>query len=233
MPTTIDERERAHHQRPAELGVLRVLGVEVHRMGVHGEQREPGVVGLGDGAAGAVLVDRRRPRNPHSSARASCPPPVIVRTIVQSFGWTTPLPLAGLRILAVEQYGAGPSGTLLPRRPRRRGDQGREPARGRRRRRATSARTSSARATASSSRPSTATSARIALDLRSAGGRAVLRDLVRSADGVLDNLRGDQPATLGLTYDALQRREPAHRLRAPVRATGATARARRGRASTT
>ena len=41
----------------AELAVLRVLLVEVHRMRVHRQQREPGVVGLGDGAAGAVLVD--------------------------------------------------------------------------------------------------------------------------------------------------------------------------------
>jgi succinate--hydroxymethylglutarate CoA-transferase len=48
----------------------------------------------------------------------------------------------------------------------------------------------------------------IALDLRSDGGRAVLRDLARNADGVLDNLRGDQPAALGLTYDALREVNP-------------------------
>src|SRR3546814_18545263 len=34
-----------------------MLVVEVQRVGVHGQQREPHVVGLGDGAAGPVLVD--------------------------------------------------------------------------------------------------------------------------------------------------------------------------------
>ena len=38
------------------------------------------------------------------------------------------LPLAGVRILAVEQYGAGPFGTHAPGRPGRRGDQDREAA---------------------------------------------------------------------------------------------------------
>ena len=34
-----------------------VLGVEVHLVGVHRQQREPGVVGLADGPAERVLVD--------------------------------------------------------------------------------------------------------------------------------------------------------------------------------
>mgnify|MGYP001199882399 FL=1 len=36
----------------------------------------------------------------------------------------------------------------------------------------------------------------------------MLHDLVRHADGVLDNLRGDQPAKLGLTYDRLKDANP-------------------------
>src|SRR3990172_4389727 len=44
----------------------------------------------------------------------------------------------------------------------------------------------------------------IALDLKQAAGQRVLHDLVRTADGVFDNLRGDLPAKLGLTYDALK-----------------------------
>lgn len=48
----------------------------------------------------------------------------------------------------------------------------------------------------------------ITLDLRAPGAQPVWHDLVRSADGVLDNLRGDQPARLGVTYDALKAANP-------------------------
>jgi crotonobetainyl-CoA:carnitine CoA-transferase CaiB-like acyl-CoA transferase len=48
----------------------------------------------------------------------------------------------------------------------------------------------------------------ITLNLRGEAGQAVLRDLVRGADGVLDNLRGDQPARLGVTYEALRGANP-------------------------
>jgi len=44
----------------------------------------------------------------------------------------------------------------------------------------------------------------VSLDLRMPEGQAVLRDLVRGADAVLDNLRGDQPPRLGVTYDQLK-----------------------------
>lgn len=44
----------------------------------------------------------------------------------------------------------------------------------------------------------------LTLDLRRPGGMAVLRDLVRTADVLFNNLRGDQPARLGLTYAALK-----------------------------
>ncbi len=48
----------------------------------------------------------------------------------------------------------------------------------------------------------------ITLDLRAPGAQAVWHDLAKTADGVLDNLRGDQPERLGVTYDALKRANP-------------------------
>ena len=56
----------------------------------------------------------------------------------------------------------------------------------------------------------------ITLDLKNDGARDVLHALVRRADAVLDNLRGDLPHALGLTYEALEDSQSAHRLRAPV-----------------
>ncbi len=43
----------------------------------------------------------------------------------------------------------------------------------------------------------------ITLDLKHPDGRAVFEDLVRVSHAVYNNLRGDLPAKLGLTYDAL------------------------------
>jgi crotonobetainyl-CoA:carnitine CoA-transferase CaiB-like acyl-CoA transferase len=43
----------------------------------------------------------------------------------------------------------------------------------------------------------------IALDLRSPAGRDVFLDLLRSADAVYSNLRGDGPRRLGITYPQL------------------------------
>jgi crotonobetainyl-CoA:carnitine CoA-transferase CaiB-like acyl-CoA transferase len=43
----------------------------------------------------------------------------------------------------------------------------------------------------------------VSLDLRVPAGRAVFEDLVRAADAVYSNLRGDQPERLGITYAAL------------------------------
>ena len=74
--------------------------------------------------------------------------------------------------------------------------------------RAASGRIFSVPTTASSSRASTATRSSITLDLKKAGARDVLHALVRSADGVLDNLRGDLPDKLGLTYAALDAANP-------------------------
>lgn len=113
------------------------------------------------------------------------------------------LPLAGLRIVAVEQYGAGPWGTLYfsdlgaevikVENPAEGGEIGREvgphffgPG------------DSQFFQTFNRNKKS------IALDLQQADGQRVLHDLVRTADGVFDNLRGDLPARLGLTYAALK-----------------------------
>lgn len=48
----------------------------------------------------------------------------------------------------------------------------------------------------------------ISLDLRHPGGRQVLTDLVAEVDVVFSNLRGDQPVRLGLTYDTLKEANP-------------------------
>src|SRR6185503_18160523 len=49
----------------------------------------------------------------------------------------------------------------------------------------------------------------LTLDLKHADGQAVLHDLVRVGHAVYNNLRGDLPAKLGLTYAALGRVNPA------------------------
>ncbi len=48
----------------------------------------------------------------------------------------------------------------------------------------------------------------VLLDLKSAEGRAGFEHLVRSADAVMNNLRGDQPAKLGLDFAALSNINP-------------------------
>jgi crotonobetainyl-CoA:carnitine CoA-transferase CaiB-like acyl-CoA transferase len=48
----------------------------------------------------------------------------------------------------------------------------------------------------------------VSLDLRHPDARAVLEDLVRVSDVVYSNLRGDQPKRLGLTYDDLEHVNP-------------------------
>ncbi len=48
----------------------------------------------------------------------------------------------------------------------------------------------------------------VSLDLRHPEARPVLEDLVRAVDAVYSNLRGDQPRRLGLTYDQLRHVNP-------------------------
>ncbi|HEX4035407.1 MAG TPA: CoA transferase [Solirubrobacteraceae bacterium] len=116
-------------------------------------------------------------------------------------------PLAGLRVLAVEQFGAGPWATLQLadlgaevikiEDPDSAGDVGRYVPpyqegsdslffesfnRGKR---------------------------SVSLDLRNDAGRAVFHDLVRASHAVFSNLRGDGPVKLGLTYEDLRGINPA------------------------
>ena len=112
------------------------------------------------------------------------------------------LPLADVRVLAVEQFGAGPWGTLQLadlgadvikiEDPAVRGDVGRyvPPFQ--------EGESSLFFETFNRNKRS------VSLDLRHPEGRAVLEDLVRVSDVVYSNLRGDQPAKLRLVYDDLK-----------------------------
>ena len=120
---------------------------------------------------------------------------------------TQRLPLQDIRIIAVEQYGAGPWGSvhladlgaevIKIEEPSARGDVGRYVppyAQGEdslffevfnRNKRS------------------------LSLDLTTAEGRAVFEDLVREADAVYSNLRGDVPEKIKITYDDLKHLNPA------------------------
>ena len=113
------------------------------------------------------------------------------------------LPLAGMRILAVEQYGAGPFGSMQLadmgaeivkiENPREGGD--------------VSRRVGPHHLGDNDSHFFQAFNRNkrsISLDLRVPEGQGVFRDLAAGADAVLDNLRGDQAPRLGVTYAQLQ-----------------------------
>jgi crotonobetainyl-CoA:carnitine CoA-transferase CaiB-like acyl-CoA transferase len=116
------------------------------------------------------------------------------------------LPLADVRIIAVEQYGAGPWGTLQLadlgaevikiEDPQSGGDVGRyvPPYQ--------EGEDSLFFETFNRNKKS------VSLDLRSAQGREVFETLVAKSDAVYSNLRGDQPAKLRLTYDDLREVNP-------------------------
>lgn len=116
-------------------------------------------------------------------------------------------PLSGLRVLAVEQYGAGPFCSMYL------ADMGAEVIK------------IEAPGTGDSSRRSgpfflgetdshffqtfNLGKRSLALDLRQPKGREVFRRLAATADAVMNNLRGDQPGKLGLTHAALAEVKPA------------------------
>lgn len=117
------------------------------------------------------------------------------------------LPLKGVRIIAVEQYGAGPFGTqhlsdlgaevIKIENPADGGDVGRAVgpyffAPG----------DSHFHEAFNRNKKS------FTLNLKTAEGKQVLHDLVKSADAVFDNLRGDLPVKLGLTYEQLKKHNP-------------------------
>jgi crotonobetainyl-CoA:carnitine CoA-transferase CaiB-like acyl-CoA transferase len=115
---------------------------------------------------------------------------------------STDLPLSGVRVLSVEQFGAGPWATLQLadlgadvikiEDPVHGGDvsRGVPPYRGET--------TSLFFETFNRGKRS------IALDLRIPAGRAAFHDLVKEVDVVFCNLRGDQPERLGLRYEDLR-----------------------------
>jgi crotonobetainyl-CoA:carnitine CoA-transferase CaiB-like acyl-CoA transferase len=116
-------------------------------------------------------------------------------------------PLAGLRVLAVSQFGAGPFGTQLL------ADLGAEiikiedPAVG-----GDVARQVGPFAADGDSlyfQSFNRGKKSLTLDLKHADGQAILHDLVRVSHAVYNNLRGDLPAKLGLTYAALKAVNPA------------------------
>src|SRR5438876_5621301 len=111
-------------------------------------------------------------------------------------------PLADVRVIAVEQYGAGPWGTLQLadlgaevikiEDPVSRGDVGRYVP--------PFAEGEDSLFFEAFNRNKKS----VSLDLRRAEARTVLEDLVRNSDVVYSNLRGDRPRRLGLTYDQLK-----------------------------
>ncbi len=121
------------------------------------------------------------------------------------------LPLEGVRILTVEQYGAGPFGTMWL------ADQGAEVIKieqppGEDGTGGDFARTLGpywfANGESQWFHAYNRNKKSLTLDLESDEGRAVLLDLVRSADALTSNLRGDVPEKLGLTYDSLKAANP-------------------------
>lgn len=120
---------------------------------------------------------------------------------------TRPLPLAGYRILAAEQYGAGPYGTMflaqlgaevIKIEPPKGGD---------------SARQSGPYYLGEDDslfyQTFNLNKRSLTLDTRTEAGRAVLHRLVKTADAVTNNARGDIPAKLGLDYATLGQVNPA------------------------
>ncbi len=117
------------------------------------------------------------------------------------------LPLSGLRVLAIEQYGAGPWGSLYLadlgaevikiENHKDGGDVGRNVGP-----HFFGDEDSHFFQTFNRNKKS------LTLDLKHPQGKAVLHKLVAGADAVLDNLRGDLPDKLGLTYDALKQFNP-------------------------
>jgi len=118
------------------------------------------------------------------------------------------LPLQGVRILAVEQFGAGPYGTMFLahlgaevikiENPATQGDPSRQ-----------TGPFLLGRDDSQYFQSWNTNKRSVVLDIKSREGRLAFDELVRDADVVLNNLRGDQPARLGLDYAALSALNPA------------------------
>ncbi|QBY04586.1 CoA transferase [Thalassotalea sp. HSM 43] len=117
------------------------------------------------------------------------------------------LPLQGVRIIAVEQYGAGPYGSMYLsdmgaevikiENPKIGGDVSRQTGPF-----FLGENDSYFFQTFNQNKKS------LTLNLKSEQGRKVFEQLVKTADAVTNNLRGDQPAKLGITYDSLKHINP-------------------------
>ncbi|HYG91276.1 MAG TPA: CoA transferase [Azospirillum sp.] len=117
------------------------------------------------------------------------------------------LPLEGVTVIAVEQYGAGPFGTMLladlgaevikVENPAEGGEVGRHVGPH-----------YFAPGNSHFYQSFNRNKRSITLNLKHPEGMAVLHELVRHADAVLDNLRGDLPDKLGLTYEHLKAVNP-------------------------
>lgn len=127
---------------------------------------------------------------------------------------TGPLPLAGLTVLAAEQYGAGPFGSqfladlgadvIKIESPHDGGDMARGVGPY-----FLDGGDAQDDSTGLFFQAFNRNKRSLALDLRAPEGKAVLHDLVRRVDAVACNLRGDVPAKLGLDYAALAPVNPA------------------------
>ena len=143
----------------------------------------------------------------------------------------TTLPLAGLRVLTFENFGAGPFGSMYL------ADLGAEVIK-------IENRDQGGDATRSMGpfflgehdsqffQAFNLNKKSVTLNLKHAAGREAFRKLVGTADVVLNNLRGDQPEKLGLDYATLGASIRACSART-CRPTAATTSARPGRATTT
>jgi crotonobetainyl-CoA:carnitine CoA-transferase CaiB-like acyl-CoA transferase len=117
------------------------------------------------------------------------------------------MPLAGLRIIAIEQYGAGPFGTqhladlgaevIKIENPHDGGDVGRNVGPH-----------FFGKDNSHFFQAFNRNKKSIKLDLKHTEGKAALHALAKDADAVFNNLRGDLPKKMGLTYDALKHIRP-------------------------
>jgi succinate--hydroxymethylglutarate CoA-transferase len=116
-------------------------------------------------------------------------------------------PLAGVRVLSVEQYGAGPWASLYL------ADMGAEVIKIEAPQGGDSSRATGPHLLGPDDSLFFQTfnlgKRSVALDLRSEEGRAVFRRLAGTADAVMNNLRGDQPGRIGLDHAALGQVKPA------------------------
>src|SRR5215467_8470691 len=118
------------------------------------------------------------------------------------------LPLSGLRVIAIEQYGAGPFGSMMladlgaeilkVENPAEGGDVGRSVGPH-----------FFANGDSHFLQAFNRNKKSLTLNLKHPQAARVLHALVRTADATFDNLRGDQPERLGVTYAQLERFNPA------------------------